>query len=130
MSENEENVLRPTKGKWVMHWKSYPQNMLALLIEAHANGWKSNDMDKTDAHSLKVRLQKMTACIREQDGVSEPLSSASDVIQWSVAANPDGTAYNVIGARRKPRKAAVDASAPQSAKTALEAILSTSTGIG
>lgn len=122
----DDDVLQPAKGRWVRHWTKYPESLLALLIETHEHGWKSEEMSRQDAYSLKVRLQKMTSAIRDQDGVAEKIAAAANVAKWSCEPSAEGTAYHVIGTRRAPQKDRNDGKAPESAKNALAAILATS----
>lgn len=129
-----EEMLEPGMGKWIRRWDKYPHDMLALLLEAHNNGYKSPPIEKAVANSLKVRLQKMTSGIRNQDGVPAELASASESVQWSAdpyiaEGQTETDAYQLIGKHRK-RPLRITAGftrgilqAPKSAETALQAVL-------
>lgn len=91
--------LKETRGQWLMEWQAYPRALVAALLQAHRlpGGYEVPGLAKSEAYSLRVRLQKMQAGLRQQVGhVPDELAEAARQVKWAVVpVSP--TSYTVRG---------------------------------
>lgn len=84
------------RGMWILPWSAYPHTLLAILLQAHTSGFQVTQLDRPEAYSLRVRLQKMQAGIREQADVPVDLLAAARSISWSLTPT-GGDRYTLTG---------------------------------
>jgi len=91
--------LTETRGQWLMEWKAYPRALIAVLLQAHRlpDGYEAPGLPKSEAYSLRVRLQKMQAGLRAQaEHLPEELADAARQVRWTVSALSP-TSYTLRG---------------------------------
>ena len=119
-------ILEKSQGRWVLPWDEYPKNMLAVLLEAYANGYASEPVDKSTVYSLKIRLQKMCSAIRDQESPKD-VDLAAEHVYWTIEPAQEGL-YKLIGGRRTVKQPRPEVLAPDMGTKALQSILSDATG--
>lgn len=88
-----------TRGQWLLEWKAYPRALVAALLQAHRlpDGYEAPGLQKSEAYSLRVRLQKMQAGLRLQASQLPPeLADAARQVRWVVVA-VSPTSYTLRG---------------------------------
>lgn len=127
-----DDIPQGAKGKWIMKWSAYPQDMVAMLLQSHTDaGYRSGPITKAQAYSLKVRLQKMSSGLREQSDVPQAIADAANDVYWSAMPYFDSEgitdgSYEVTGARRAAFPNAVKVHTPTAGAEALAELLKTS----
>lgn len=79
--------LTETRGQWLMEWQAYPRALVAALLQAHRlpSGYEVPSLTKSEAYSLRVRLQKMQAGLRRQAAhIPQELADAAAQVKWAV----------------------------------------------
>ena len=97
-------IPQDNRGLWIMEWHAYPRDLMATMLQAHRlpGGYEAAGLAKSDAYSLRVRLQKMQAGLRRQGpAVPNEVREAAEQVRW-VVVPVSPTSWTLRGVAHEP----------------------------